>query len=226
VRAAIEVMFAAAGLTAGLVALAAVAVSVSVSDTDTVSDSDSDTVSDTVSDSDSDSVSDTDTSSSVTVSDAGASFLAFAPDFEDFRRWERIPVEGAMLPVGAAPGPTAIYVNRRAPPGARRWPVGTILVKSIENGPPSQWVVHAMVKRGVPFNRDGAIGWEFFELAFDDDASPPRIVWRGAGPPSGHGYAAMGRDAGPDPVPLVCNDCHAAAWQDDGALTPALALGR
>ena len=131
-----------------------------------------------------------------------------------------------MLPVGAAPGPTAIYVSQRAPAGAARWPVGTILVKSIENGPPEQWVVHAMVKRGVPYNREGALGWEFFELAFDPGSEEPRIVWRGPGPPSGHGYAAMGRDAGPDPVPLVCNDCHAVAWQNDGALTPALAFER
>lgn len=158
--------------------------------------------------------------------DAGARFVAFARDFEDFRRWERIPVEGAMLPIGAAPGPTAIYVSARPPAGTRRWPVGTILVKSIENGPPSEWVIHAMVKRGVPFNREGAIGWEFFELSFAPGARSPHVVWRGTGPPSGHGYAAQGRDAGPDPVPLVCNDCHGAAWQSDGALTPALALAR
>jgi len=156
--------------------------------------------------------------------DAGLRHVAFARDFEDFRSWERIPVEGAMLPIGAAPGPTAIYVSTRPPPGTRRWPVGTILVKSIENGEPSGWVIHAMVKRGVPFNRDGAIGWEFFELAFAPGADAPHVVWRGTGPPSGHGYAAQGRDAGPDPVPLVCNDCHSAAWQNDGALTPALAL--
>jgi len=156
--------------------------------------------------------------------DAGARHVAFARDFEDFRSWERIPVEGAMLPIGAAPGPTAIYVSARPPAGTRRWPVGTILVKSIENGEPSEWVIHAMVKRGVPFNRDGAIGWEFFELAFAPGADAPHVVWRGTGPPSGHGYAAQGRDAGPDPVPMVCNDCHSAAWQNDGALTPALAL--
>lgn len=156
--------------------------------------------------------------------DAGTRHVAFARDFEGFRGWERIAVEGAMLPIGAAPGPTAIYVSARPAQGTRRWPVGTILVKSIENGEPSEWVIHAMVKRGVPFNRDGAIGWEFFELAFAPGAEAPHVVWRGTGPPSGHGYAAQGRDAGPDPVPLVCNDCHAAAWQSDGALTPALAL--
>jgi len=158
--------------------------------------------------------------------DAGpASFIAFARDFEGFRRWERHAVAGAMIPVGAAPGPTYVYASQRAPAGARRWPVGTILVKTIENGPPSQWTVHAMVKRGVPYNRDGAIGWEFLELRFPEgEEDAPVVVWRGPGPPSGHGYAAMGRDAGTEPVVLVCNDCHAAAWQDDGVLTPALSL--
>lgn len=155
--------------------------------------------------------------------DAGASYIAFARDFADFRTWERIAVEGAMLPVGVAPGPTSVYANARRPRGVRRFPVGTILVKAVERGAPHEWVIHAMVKRGVPYNADGAVGWEFFELAFDEGAEAPHVVWRGTGPPSGHGYAALGRDAGSEPVPLVCNDCHAAAWQTDGVLTPALA---
>jgi hypothetical protein len=151
-------------------------------------------------------------------------YVAFSSAFAAFRAWERIPVEGAMLPVGAAPGPTAIYVNARAPAGATRWPVGTILVKTVEHAAPEDWVIHAMVKRGVPYNRDGALGWEFFELRFEAGSDAPHVVWRGTGPPSGHGYAAQGRDAGA--VALVCNDCHAAAWQSDGALTPALAFAR
>ncbi len=155
---------------------------------------------------------------------SGETFVAFARDFEDFRTWERIPIEGAMIPVGATPGPTAIYVNHRPPEGARRWPVGTMLVKTIENGDPSDWVIHAMAKRGVPYNRDGTIGWEFFELRVGRASDRMQVVWRGMGPPSGHGYAARGRDAGVGAVPLVCNDCHAVAWQSDGALTPALAL--
>lgn len=163
---------------------------------------------------------------SAAPTDAGpASFVAFARDFEGFRRWERHAVSGAMIPVGAAPGPTYVYASQRAPEGARRWPVGTILVKTIENGPPSEWTVHAMVKRGVPYNRDGTIGWEFLELRFPEgEEDAPVVVWRGPGPPSGHGYAAVGRDAGAEPIVLVCNDCHAAAWQDDGVLTPALSL--
>lgn len=155
-----------------------------------------------------------------------STFVAFARDFEGFRRWERHPVEGAMMPVLAAPGPSFVYASARAPEGARRWPVGTLLVKTIESGAPSQWTVHAMVKRGVPYNAHGATGWEFFELRLSDEDDSVSVVWRGPGPPSGHGYAAAGRDAGSEPIPLVCNDCHAAAWQDDGALTPALSLRR
>jgi hypothetical protein len=157
--------------------------------------------------------------------DAGPpSFVAFARDFAGFRSWERHAVRGAMVPIGAAPGPTFVYVNRRAPAGAHRWPVGTILIKTIETGAPHEWTIHAMVKRGVPYNARGAIGWEFFELRLPENGGDPVVVWRGPGPPTGHGYAAIGRDAGSDPIPLVCNDCHAAAWQSDGVLTPSLAL--
>lgn len=161
--------------------------------------------------------------------DAGAeptAFIAMMRDFEGFPGWDRYEVEGAMLPVGVDDGPTHIYANRAPPRDRARWPVGTILVKVIESGPrPEDWTIHAMVKRGVPYNGDGAVGWEFFELSLPDGAAaPPLILWRGPGPPSGHGYAARGVDAGTEPIPLVCNDCHAASWRDDGVLTPALAL--
>lgn len=157
-----------------------------------------------------------------------AAFIAFARDFRDFRRWERHAVEGAMMPIGAAEGPTYVYLNRRAPEGASRWPLGTVVVKAIESGAPHEWTIHAMVKRGVPFNDDGAIGWEFFELSFAEGRDEPSIVWRGGGPPSGHGYAAMGRagDADAGTILLVCDDCHAPAWQNDSLLTPAIALRR
>jgi hypothetical protein len=152
-----------------------------------------------------------------------STFVAFARDFASFRAWERHPIEGAMLPIGTAPGPAFVYASRRPARGEHRWPIGSMLVKTIENGDPSGWTIHAMAKRGVPFNGAGAAGWEFFELRWGEDGELA-IVWRGLGPPSGHGYAAMGRDAGSEAIPLVCNDCHAAAWQSDGVLTPALRL--
>jgi len=153
----------------------------------------------------------------------GASYLAFARDFEGYRSWERHWVEGAMIPTGATPGPTYIYLNHRPPAGTRSWPVGTILVKEIQSGDPEDWVVHAMVKRGVPYNAHGAAGWEFFELDVAPDGVTD-VVWRGQSPPSGHGYGAVGRDAGIDASTLTCNDCHAANWQNDSVLTPALSL--
>lgn len=152
------------------------------------------------------------------------SFIAFARDFREFREWERHGVEGAMMPIGAAEGPTFIYLNRRAPEGSQRWPVGTIVVKAIESGEPDAWTIHAMAKRGVPFNRDGAVGWEYFELRLPRGSDDPTIVWRGEGPPSGHGYAAMGRASDAGAIPLVCDDCHAAGWQNDSVLTPAISL--
>jgi len=151
------------------------------------------------------------------------SFLAFARDFEGYRTWERLPLENPMVPTGATPGPTYVYVNRRAPAGAHAWPVGTILVKEIQSGPEDDWVVHAMVKRGAPYNHDGTVGWEFFELDVSHDHAPT-ISWRGQSPPSGHGYGAAGRDAGVPAEEMVCNDCHGPSWQTDGVLTPALAL--
>lgn len=156
--------------------------------------------------------------------DAGTSFLAFADDFTNFREWERHEIAGAMLPIGAHEGPAYVYASAPPPAGAARWPVGTIMVKTVEHGPPQQWIIHAMVKRGVPYNREGAIGWEYFELSILEDGESMQMLWRGPGPPSGHGYSAAGSDLAPSDIPLVCNDCHGSAWQSDGVLTPALAF--
>jgi hypothetical protein len=148
-------------------------------------------------------------------------FIALARDFEGFTSWRRWTSAGTAVPDGAEPGPAFVYAERGAPVGVSRFPVGTILVKTIESGAPSEWAVHAMVKREQFFNMDGAVGWEFFELALTDEREPI-ILWRGEGPPSGHGYALAGRD--PGAVPLVCNDCHSSPWQNDGVFTAELAL--
>ena len=147
-------------------------------------------------------------------------FIALARDFEGFVEWPRFTSAGTAIPEGATPGPTFVYAREILPVGVARMPVGTMLLKTIENGPPTDWFVHAMVKRSGDFNPGGTVGWEFFELALTDDLEPV-ILWRGEGPPSGHGYAAAGV---PDPeaIPLVCNDCHSAAWMTDGVLSPEL----
>ncbi|MCZ7677997.1 MAG: hypothetical protein M5U28_04150 [Sandaracinaceae bacterium] len=147
-------------------------------------------------------------------------------------RLRRLPPLGAARGRGrddAHRGRRGTHLRLPEPPparGARRWPVGTVVVKAIESGAPHQWTIHAMVKRGVPFNDDGAIGWEYFELSFREGSGEPSIVWRGSGPPSGHGYAVAGRPAEAGAIPLVCDDCHAPAWQNDSLLTPAIALRR
>ena len=153
-------------------------------------------------------------------------FIALGRDFEGFRDWHRFAVAGEAIPEGAAPGPPFVYARDLPPAGTARFPVGSMFVKTIESGGPTEWTIHAMAKRDGAFNPTGAVGWEYFELkitATDQIA----ILWRGEGPPSGHGYGALGRDSGGVDgglPPLVCNDCHSAAWTNDGILTPELSL--
>lgn len=155
-----------------------------------------------------------------TAGDAGGEFIAITSDFRDFRSWERIAIDATAAPTGMTGGPAAVYANTRAAEGATRFAPGTILVKTIENGAPSDWTIHAMVKRGGTYNVGGTLGWEFFELQLETDGSPS-ILWRGEGPATGHGYGRELPDGGV--LELVCNDCHSAAWSTDGVLTPAFA---
>lgn len=155
------------------------------------------------------------------VVDAGPQeFVAIAADFRDFRSWERIEIDATALPTGMTGGPAAVYANRHAPEGAMRFEPGTILIKTIELGDPTEWTIHAMVKRGGFYNLHGTVGWEFFELQLAADGSP-EVLWRGEGPTAGHGYGRDLPDGGV--LELVCNDCHGPAWTTDGVLTPALA---
>ncbi|RLB49254.1 MAG: hypothetical protein DRJ42_21415 [Deltaproteobacteria bacterium] len=150
----------------------------------------------------------------------GDSFIALGRDFVGFTEWERFAVPGDAIPTGAAPGPAYVYARELPPPGLSRFPVGTMLVKTIEPADLTQWTIHAMVKRSPTFNAEGTVGWEFFELVLTADQAPV-ILWRGTGPPSGHGYGSVGD---PSTIPLVCSDCHAGAWTNDGVLTAELRL--
>ena len=144
-------------------------------------------------------------------------FIALTRDFEGFRDWTSFAIEGAAMPVGHPPGPSFVYINALPPEGANRFPVGTILIKTIESGPVEEWAIHAMVKRGGTYAvGDGIAGWELFELRFDAEGRLG-IVWRGPGPPSGMGYASP-LDGGV--AELVCSDCHAADWMNDSVLNP------
>jgi hypothetical protein len=150
--------------------------------------------------------------------DTGDTFVAFDQDFEGFRNWERISVGDSALP-GHPPGPRFAYLNRRPAHGAQEYPVGTIVVKTVETGTPEQWELFAMVKRGGTYNAMGAVGWEWFLLRIGADGHP-YVLSRGINPSSdGHGYGEGG-GVGPS-----CNSCHgtSAAAANDYLLSPLLA---
>jgi hypothetical protein len=114
-------------------------------------------------------------------------------------------------------GARTVYLNERPPAGSSTWPVGTVVVKKMDDmavdpatGEPPQ--VFAMVKRSVSFNLEGAVGWEWFGLAPGPDGQP-LIEWRGLGPPSTETYGAS---------QATCNGCHAGAG-DDGVMSLRLA---
>ena len=143
--------------------------------------------------------------------DAGtAAFIAFKRDFADFLQWEPFQVEGAADHGGVhLAGARTVYLKERPPAGSAQWPMGTLLVKALDDrsvdpvtGEPPP--LFAMVKRGGDFNADGAKGWEWFGLVMGTDGQP-LIEWRGLGPPSGETYGASQQ---------TCNGCHAAGGED------------
>ena len=143
-------------------------------------------------------------------------FIAFASDFQGYDGWRRLDL-GVVPPTdNELPGPRALYVNRAPEHGASEFPVGTMIVKAIETGAPSEWQMFAMVKRGGGFNYVGARGWEWFELTQTDDRRVA-VQWRGVAPPSGMGYGA-GTQGG------VCNTCHAGSAANDYVIGDDLSL--
>lgn len=142
----------------------------------------------------------------------GDTFIALQSDFAGFQDWDATDVDSADT--GHVAGERVVYLNSAPDPGADAFPTGTILVKTIA------WSggldVHAMVKRGSGFNPDGAVGWEWFELALDDDGTPI-IQWRGTEPPAGEAYGTL-PGANPDSGATItgdCNTCHASAARND-----------
>lgn len=147
-----------------------------------------------------------------------ASFIALARDFGQFRDF-------GQLSLGERPGQGethrggkfVAFVNSIPKPGAREFPVGTIIVKENldeESRAGASKKLFAMVKRGAGFNGSGARGWEWFELA--ESERGVAIQWRGVGAPTGESY-------GGDPMGS-CNGCHEMAFRNDYVLSPALKL--
>jgi hypothetical protein len=125
-------------------------------------------------------------------------------------------------------GPVVVYLKQLPPLDATSFPVGAMLVKTVEIGQPSTWEVHGMIKRGGSFNARGALGWEFLDLSVDEDCTP-RINWRGDRPPRDHGYKSLPglEPEGEMMMDADCNSCHGtpAARENDGVLSKPLRLG-
>ena len=149
-------------------------------------------------------------------------FIALTDDFRDFRTWPRVAVGDAAL--AAHPeGPRFAYANRPPPPAGERYPVGTILVHSIEPGEDlTTWELFAMAKRGGGYNAAGAVDWEFFHLELSARGVPV-IAARGLNPTVLRAYVGVG----PTSQGSGCNRCHAAPGteRDDHILSPLFRPG-
>jgi hypothetical protein len=106
-------------------------------------------------------------------------------------------------------GKRTVYINQLPPTGATSFDTGTIIVKTMQSGE-----VFARVKRGGDYNKNGNLGWEWFELKQVDAAWV--IVWRGITPPAGFCYGGI--------VGGACNDCHRVFAHNDFVATAALDL--
>ena len=151
-------------------------------------------------------------------------FIALDSDFAAFQSWTRIPLGDELL-AGHPPGPRFGYLKQRAPAGSRAYPVGAMIVKTVESGAPEEWEVFGMVKRGGNFNRDGALDWEYFLLRLTP-AGVPVIVSRGTRPTDPSDGGAAGAYSAIAGI-IGCNLCHATrtSAETDHILSPLLAPG-
>jgi hypothetical protein len=132
----------------------------------------------------------------------GSTFIAFGDDFSHFTAWKSFQDDVGPSTDPHTMGPRTEYINALPPEGATRFPVGTIIVKVIEDTA----TIFAMVKRGGGFNADGAVEWEWFELGDNGDGTYA-VQWRGVAPTSSTDpYTKMGN---------TCNDCHGGFASND-----------
>ena len=139
--------------------------------------------------------------------DKGNVFIALDSDFASFRSWPTVALGSEPLP-GHPPGPRYGYLSHAAPRGATAFPVGTMIVKTIEplDMPATSWEVFAMAKRGGGFNANGARDWEFFRLRIVDDS--PVILTRGIFAFDPDSDAGVGYGSGGSVLGQLCNSCH------------------
>ncbi len=146
----------------------------------------------------------------------GDTFIAFATNFTGFRDWTATVIDDGSTPASThLMGKRVVYLNKAPPPGSTEFPVGTIIVKELEENAAGELQVFAMVKRGGGYNSKGAADWEWFELQ-DIGDEKVKIVWHGVGPPVGEKYAGDPNGG--------CNVCHGGAADNDFVQTPALDL--
>ena len=148
------------------------------------------------------------------------SFIALQRDFGGYAGWMQYDLGDAVIE-GHPLGHRVMNVSRLPDPGAKTFPVGTTIVKTIEAGERKDWIMHAMVKRGGDYNARGAHGWEWFELKLATNDTPV-IIWRGEQPPNGERYGCLMTAC--DETAPDCNQCHEAAATNDFVLADALRL--
>jgi hypothetical protein len=147
-------------------------------------------------------------------------FIAQQTDFRAYEDWMKFDTDVPGEHAGTV-GTITEYLNKLPDMGATEFPVGTMIVKTVQPTDGPAPAVHAMVKRGGSFNKTGAIAWEFFELSKNEKGTPT-IVWRGPKPPNGERYKNL---LMPDSNMLEedCNGCHVVST-NDAILSKALQL--
>jgi len=146
-------------------------------------------------------------------------FIALERDFQGFLGWRRIQVGGAVIAGGHAAGPRFAYVS--AVPAGGSYPIGTMIVKTVETGDQTTWTMHARAKRGGGFNPQGALRWEWFEL-HTFTSGQTSILWRGEKPPADHGYEALPGLGQASSTEASCNTCHTGAQDGDSIVAAPL----
>jgi hypothetical protein len=140
------------------------------------------------------------------------SFIAQNGAFAHYRDWTTSE-ENVMDDHGGVVGTTTVYFSEMPDEVTHMFPVGSILVKTMQATGAEELTIHAMTKRGRGYNPKGALGWEYFELLLNK-AGLPNILWRGETPPTGESYqmllgAANSAKANDAQSEGDCNGCHA-----------------
>jgi hypothetical protein len=142
-------------------------------------------------------------------------FIAQTEDFAPYKSWVLFEHD-VLTDHSGLVGKTNVYVSELPDRETQKFPVGTLLLKTMQLTDSDTPTVHAMSKRGAGFNARGTSGWEFFELRLRKSSGLPYILWRGVAPPTGEQYKLI---LGGESMPASegdCNSCHGTGL--DGVL--------